>query len=51
MFLAIIFGFINEIYSFDSVIYGYVRLYAIGVGYVRIYDFLGSLSSLRNTPR
>ena len=35
MFLAIIFGFINEIYRLDSVIYRYVRSYAVGVGYVR----------------
>ena len=33
MFLAVIFGFRNEIYGLDSVIYGYVRSYAIGVGY------------------
>ena len=37
MFLAVIFGFRNEIYGLDSVIYGYARSYAIGVGYVRSY--------------
>ena len=37
MFLAIIFGFRNEIYGFDSVIFGYVRLYTVGVGCERSY--------------
>ena len=37
MFLAVLFGFRNEIYGLDSVIYGYVRSYEIGVGYVRSY--------------
>ena len=37
MFLAVIFGFRNEIYGLDSFIYGYVQSYAIGVGYVRSY--------------
>ena len=37
MFLAVIFGFKNAIYGLDSVIYGYVRSYAIGVCYVRSY--------------
>ena len=34
MFLAVIFGFRNEIYGLYSVIYGYVRSYAVGVSYV-----------------
>ena len=37
MFLPVIFGFRNEIYGLDLVIYGYVRSNAIGVGYVRSY--------------
>ena len=37
MFLAVILGFKNEIYGLHSVIYGYVRSYAIGAGYVRSY--------------
>ena len=37
MFLAVIFGFRNEIYGLYSVIYEYVRSYAFGVGYVRSY--------------
>ena len=37
MFLAVIFGYRNEIYGLDSIIYGYVRSYAVGVGYVRSY--------------
>ena len=37
MFLAVMFGFRNEIYGLDSVICGYVRSYAVGVGYVRSY--------------
>ena len=37
MFLAVIFGYRNDIYGLDSVIYGYVRSYAVGVGYVRSY--------------
>ena len=40
MFLAVIFGFRNEIYGFDSVIYGYVRSYTVGVGYVRSYTII-----------
>ena len=34
-FTDISFGFRNETHGLDSVIYGYVRSYAIGVGYVR----------------
>ena len=37
MFLAVIFGCKNGIYGLDSVIYRYVRSYAILVGYVRSY--------------
>ena len=41
MFLAVTFGFRNEICGLHSVIYGYVRSYAVGVGYVR--SFIGLL--------
>ena len=37
MFLEVLFGFRNDIYGLDSVIYGYVRSNAIGVGYARSY--------------
>ena len=37
MSLEVILGFRNEIYGLDSVIYGYVRSYEIGVGYARSY--------------
>ena len=31
MFLAVLFGLWNEIYSLDSVIYSYARSYMIGI--------------------
>ena len=40
MFLAVIFGFRNEIYGFDSVIYAYIRSYTVGNGYVGLYRLL-----------
>ena len=40
MFLAVIFGFRNEIYGFDSVIYVYIRSYTVGNGYVGLYTII-----------
>ena len=40
MCLAVIFSFRNETYGLNSVIYGNVRSYTVGVGYVHSYTII-----------
>ena len=40
IFLTVVLGFRNKIYSLNSVINGYVRSYTVGLSYVRLYTII-----------
>ena len=48
MFLAVIFSFRNETYGLHSGIYGNVRSYTVGVGYVHSYTIISRTNLATN---